>query len=119
MQMAFFDDPKHFPAVLTSRVGIECRRIRDIQDQSGMIVENYMIAIVNLVMCFSPLGSWRLALVALVMTPFLLSVSYLQYMVVGRTTELIDADLTKESGVITDYLLNIRTVRAYDWRIPY
>ncbi|KNB41278.1 ABC transporter, partial [Blastocystis sp. subtype 4] len=34
-------------------------------------------------------------------------------MVVGRTTELIDADLTKESGVITDYLLNIHTVRAY------
>ena len=113
MQMAFFDEPKHFPAVLTSRVGIECRRIRDIQDQSGMIVENYMIAIVNLIMCFSPLGSWRLALVALVMTPFLLSVGYLQYMVVGRTTELIDSDLTKESGVITDYLLNIHTVRAY------
>ena len=68
---------------------------------------------ISLVLCFSPLGDWRLTLVAVILSPFFFSGEYLQFMIISNTTEEIDGELIKESGVITDYLLNIHTVHAY------
>ena len=113
MQISFFDEPNHLPSILTSRLSIDGRRLRDLVDQSGTIVENTLIVIVCIVMCFSPLGEWRLSLLAFIISPLVLSAEYLQYMVVSNMTERIDNTLTKESGTITDYLLNIHTVHAY------
>ncbi|KNB41207.1 ABC transporter, partial [Blastocystis sp. subtype 4] len=94
-------------------LSIDGRRLRDLVDQSGTIVENTLIVIVCIVMCFSPLGEWRLSLLAFIISPLVLSAEYLQFMVVSNMTERIDNTLTKESGTITDYLLNIHTVHAY------
>ena len=113
MQISFFDEPNHLPSILTSRLSIDGRRLRDLVDQSGIIVENTLIVIVCIVMCFSPLGEWRLGLLAFIISPLVLSAEYLQFMVVSNMTERIDNTLTKESGTITDYLLNIHTVHAY------
>ena len=113
MPMSFFDDPKHLPSFLTSRLSVDGRRLRDLIDRSGMMVENFMVVIICLAMCFSPMGDWRLTLVAIVLSPLVLCCEYFQYMAVAKTTEKIDNTLTRESGVITDYLLNIHTVHAY------
>ena len=113
MQISFFDEPNHLPSILTSRLSIDGRRLRDLVDQSGIIVENTLIVIICMAMCFSPLGEWRLSLLAFIISPLVLSAEYLQFMVVSNMTERIDNTLTKESGTITDYLLNIHTVHAY------
>ena len=113
MPMSFFDEPKHLPTILTSRLSVDARRIRDLIDQSGVIIENFMVAVICLVLCFSPLGDWRLTLIAIIVFPLVLFTEYFQFKVISKTTARIDDDLTKESGVITDYLLNIHTVHAY------
>ena len=113
MPMSFFDEPKHLPTILTSRLSVDARRIRDLIDQSGVIIENFMVAVICLVLCFSPLGDWRLTLIAIIVFPLVLFTEYFQFKVISKTTTRIDDDLTKESGVITDYLLNIHTVHAY------
>ena len=48
------------------------------------------------------------------MSPFLLTVEYLQWMVIAKVTDKIDQDLTHCSGDLTDYILNIHTVHAYN-----
>ena len=112
MPMSFFDDPKHLPSILTSRLSVDSRRLRDLVEQSSIIVENFMVLIICLVMCFT-MGDWRLTLIAVVASPLALCCEYFQFHAVSKTTAKIDDDLTKESGVITDYLLNIHTVHAY------
>ena len=114
MPLSFFDDPRHLPTILTSRLSIDGRRVRDLTERVGLIFETYVLAIISLVASVTPLGDWRLALVALCMSPFLVSIEYLQWMVVSRVTESIDQDLTVKSGELTDYTLNIHTVHAYN-----
>ena len=112
MPMSFFDDPKHLPTILTSRLSVDGRHLRDLIDRSGFIVENFMIVIICLALCIV-MGDWRLTLIAIIASPLALCSEYFQFHTVSKTTAKIDDDLTKESGVITDYLLNIHTVHAY------
>ena len=67
-----------------------------------------------LFLCFGPAGNWKLGLLAVILSPFLVSVEYLQNMIVFRVTEKIDNDLTLRSGELTDYLLNIHTIHSYN-----
>ena len=112
MPMSFFDDPKHLPTILTSRLSVDGRHLRDLIDRSGFIVENFMIVIICLALCIV-MGDWRLTLIAIIASPLALCSDYFQFHTVSKTTAKIDNDLTRESGVITDYLLNIHTVHAY------
>ena len=111
---AFFDDPRHLPAVLTSRLSIDGRRIRDIIDRLSPLIENFFLAVLCLILCFGPTGNWKLAILAIILSPLLVVVEYLQNMIVFHVTETIDNDLIKRSGEITDYLLNIHTIHAYN-----
>ena len=110
----FFDEPRHLPAVLTSRLGIDCRRLRDIIDYVSPIIENSLLVIGCLLLCFGPTGNWKLAIPAIILSPFLIAVEYLQALITSIITEKIDNDLTKKSGILTDYLLNIHTIHAYN-----
>ena len=111
---AFFDDPRHLPSVLISRLSIDGRRIRDIIDRISPLIENCLLALFCLVLCFGPTGNWKLAIIAIILSPLLVVVEYFQNMIVFRVTETIDNELTKRSGEITDYLLNIHTIHAYN-----
>ena len=113
MPIAFFDDPKHLPSTLTSRLSIDGRRVRDLIDRCGMLFENTLIVVICLIMCYSPLGEWRLSTLAILVSPLVLYAGYIHLLVVSNMTERIDNTLAKESGVITDCLLNIHTIHAY------
>ncbi|KAK8817605.1 hypothetical protein WA538_004324 [Blastocystis sp. DL] len=112
--IAFFDEPKHLPSILTSRLSIDGRRIRDVIDRLSPVLENSLLVIMCLFLCFGPAGNWKLGLLAVILSPFLVSVEYLQNMIVFRVTEKIDNDLTLRSGELTDYLLNIHTIHSYN-----
>ena len=114
MPMEFFDDPKHMPSILTSRLSIDGRRVRDLVDRMGPIFENYLVVIISLVVCFTPVGNWKLTLVAVCMSPFLLTVEYMQWMIMAKVSDQIDKELTERSGELTDCVLNIHTVHAYN-----
>ena len=114
MPMEFFDDPKHMPSILTSRLSIDGRRVRDFVDRMYFIFENYLLIIISLVTCFTPAGNWKLTLVAVCMSPFLLVVEYMQWMIMAKVSDQIDRELTERSGDLTDCILNIHTVHAYN-----
>ncbi|CBK24613.2 uncharacterized protein [Blastocystis hominis] len=114
MPLAFFDDPNHLPSILTSRLSIDGRRVRDLVDRMGPIFENYLLVIISLVVCFTPVGNWKLTLVAVCMSPFLLTVEYMQWMIMAKVSDQIDKELTERSGELTDCVLNIHTVHAYN-----
>lgn len=71
MPMPFFDDPKHLPTILTSRLSVDGRHLRDLIDRSGFIVENFMIVIICLALCIV-MGDWRLTLIAIIASPLAL-----------------------------------------------
>ena len=113
MNVSFFEEPKHKPSILTSRLSVDGRRLRDFIDISGKLVENTLIIIACLIICYSPLGEWRLSTLAIVISPLVLCIAYLQFVIASNIHERIDSALTKESGIITDYLMNIHTVHSY------
>ena len=97
-----------------SRLSIDGRRIRDLIDRLGTISENYILVAASLALCFSPLGDWRLSVVSILLSPFCVITIYLQNNYLFRITELVDTELVKRSGDLTDYMLNIHTVHAYN-----
>nr|AFL03362.1 ABC family transporter ATM1 [Blastocystis sp. ATCC 50177/Nand II] len=78
------------------------------------MIENSLLVIGCLLLCFGPTGNWKLAIPAIILSPFLIAVEYLQALITSIITEKIDNDLTKKSGILTDYLLNIHTIHAYN-----
>ena len=114
MHVGFFDSPLHIPAVIVSRLSIDARRVRDLMDRVATISENYILVVATLVLCLSPVGDWRLTLIALVVSPFCFGAVYMQFNFLTRITEQVDAELVKRSGDLTDYVLNIHTIHAYN-----
>ena len=61
-----------------------------------------------------PRGRLRLTLIALAVSPFCFGAVYMQFNFLTRITEQVDAELVKRSGDLTDYVLNIHTIHAYN-----
>ena len=69
-------------------------------------MENYLLVIKFLFLCFEPAGNWKQGI--------LISLEYLPNRIVFRVTEMIDNDLTLRLGELTDYLRNIHTIHSYN-----
>ena len=69
-------------------------------------MENYLLVILCLLLCFEPAGNWKLGI--------LISLEYLPNRIVFRVTELIDNDIILRLGELTDYLRNIHTLHTYN-----
>ena len=69
-------------------------------------MENYLLVIKFLFLCFEPAGNWKLGI--------LISLEYLQNRIVFRVTDKIDNDITLRLGELTDYLRNIHTIHTYN-----
>ena len=82
-------------------------------DEVGAICEAFYMAIAGAVLAFSPLGSWKLTLIALCGSPLLFTCEYFQNKLVGDVIGKIDSSLVSKSSELTDYVLNIHTVHAY------
>ena len=87
-------------------MSIDGRRIRDVIDRVSAEMENYLLVIKFLFLCFEPAGNWKLGI--------LISLEYLTNRIVFRVTEMIDNDLTLRLGELTDYLRNIHTIHSYN-----
>ena len=83
-------------------------------DEVGSIMESVIVCLLCVVFAFSSLGSWKLALISIVVCPVLFSAEYCQNKLVANVTEKIDTNLTEKSGEITDSLLNIHTIHSYN-----
>ena len=87
-------------------MSIDGRRIRDVIDRVSAEMENYLLVIKFLFLCFEPAGNWKLGI--------LISLEYLTNRIVFRVTEMIDNDLTLRLGELTDYLRNIHTIHSFN-----
>ena len=85
---------------------IDGRCIRDVIDRMSPVMENYLLVILCLFLCFEPAGNWKLGI--------LISLEYLPNRIVFRVTEMIDNDLILRLGELTDYLRNIHTIHTYN-----
>ena len=87
-------------------MSIDGRRIRDVIDRVSAEMENYLLVIKFLFLCFGSAGNWKLGI--------LIRLEYLPNRIVFRVTEMIDNDLTLRLGELTDYLRNIHTIHSYN-----
>ena len=87
-------------------MSIDGRCIRDVIDRVSAEMENYLLVIMFLFLCFGSAGNWKLGI--------LISLEYLPNRIVFRVTEMIDNDLTLRLGELTDYLRNIHTIHSYN-----
>ena len=87
-------------------MSIDGRRIRDVIGRVSAEMENYLLVIKFLFLCFEPAANWKLGI--------LISLEYLPNRIVFRVTEMIDNDLTLRLGELTDYLRNIHTIHSYN-----
>ena len=85
---------------------IDGRRIRDVIDRVSPEMENYLLVILCLLLCFGSAGNWKLGI--------LIRLEYLPNRIVFRVTEMIDNDLILRLGELTDYLRNIHTIHSYN-----
>ena len=69
-------------------------------------MENYLLVIKFLFLCFGSAGNWKLGI--------LIRLEYIPNRIVFRVTEMIDNDLTLRLGELTDYLRNIHTIHSYN-----
>ena len=69
-------------------------------------MENYLLVIMFLFLCFELAGNWKLGI--------LIRLEYIPNRIVFRVTEMIDNDLTLRLGELTDYLRNIHTIHTYN-----
>ena len=69
-------------------------------------MENYLLVIMFLFLCFELAGNWKLGI--------LIRLEYIPNRIVFRVTEMIDNDLTLRLGELTDYLRNIHTIHSYN-----
>ena len=83
-------------------------------DEVGTIVESVIVCLLCVVFAFSSLGSWELALISIVVCPFLFTAEYCQNKLVANVISKIDSNLTEKSSETTDALLNIHTIHAYN-----
>ena len=70
------------------------------------MMENYLLIIMCLFLCFGPADNRKLGI--------LIRLEYLQNRIVFRVTERIDNDLTLRSGELADYLVTIHTIHSYN-----
>ena len=87
-------------------MSIDGRHIRDVIDRVSAEMENYLLVIKFLFLCFELAANWKLGI--------LISLEYLTNRIVFRVTEMIDNDLTLRLGELTDYLRNIHTIHSYN-----
>ena len=83
-------------------------------DEVGSILESFIIAVLCLFITFSSLGSWELSCISLLACPLLFTAEYCQNKLVANVTEQIDNNLTEKSSELTDSLLNLHTIHAYN-----
>ena len=83
-------------------------------DEVGSILESVIVCLLCVVFAFSSLGSWKLALISIVVCPFLFTAEYCQNKLVANVISKIDSNLTEKSSETTDALLNIHTIHAYN-----
>ena len=87
-------------------MSIDGRRIRDVIGRVSAEMENYLLVIKFLFLCFEPTANWKLGI--------LISLEYLPNRIVFRVTEMIDNDIILRLGELTDYLRNIHTIHSYN-----
>ena len=87
-------------------MSIDGRRIRDVIDRVSAEMENYLLVIKFLFLCFGSAGNWKQGI--------LISFEYLTNRIVFRVTEMIDNDIILRLGELTDYLRNIHTIHSYN-----
>ena len=87
-------------------MSIDGRRIRDVIDRVSAEMENYLLVIKFLFLCFELAANWKLGI--------LIRLEYIPNRIVFRVTEMIDNDLTLRLGELTDYLRNIHTIHSYN-----
>ena len=83
-------------------------------DEVGSIMESVIVCLLCVVFAFSSMGSWELALISIVVCPFLFTAEYCQNKLVANVISKIDSNLTEKSSEATDALLNIHTIHAYN-----
>ena len=87
-------------------MSIDGRHIRDVIDRVSAEMENYLLVIKFLFLCFEPAGNRKLGI--------FVSLEYLTNRIVFRVTEMIDNDIILRLGELTDYLRNIHTIHSYN-----
>ena len=87
-------------------MSIDGRHIRDVIDRMSPVMENYLLVIKFLFLCFELAANWKQGI--------LIRLEYLPNRIVFRVTEMIDNDLTLRLGELTDYLRNIHTIHSYN-----
>ena len=87
-------------------MSIDGRRIRDVIDRVSAEMENYLLVIKFLFLCFELAANWKQGI--------LISLEYLPNRIVFRVTEMIDNDIILRLGELTDYLRNIHTIHSYN-----
>ena len=90
------------------------RKLRDFMDEVGSILESIIILVLCLVVSFSSIGSWRLTCISLVACPLLFTAEFCQNKLIAKVIAVIDKNLTTKSSEVTDALLNIHTIHAYN-----
>ena len=94
---------------------MDVRKLRDFMDEVGAFFECFFILLVGLVISLFPhVGSWQLTLVCLLGAPLLFIAEYLNNKLIAGVIEKIDKNLSSTSSDLTDCILNIHTIHAYN-----
>jgi ATP-binding cassette subfamily B (MDR/TAP) protein 1 len=107
--MEFFDDPNHNPGELSSVLAKDCLTVNTIVSSSyGAILNSAGSFICGITIAM--IASWRLSLVALSLSPFIVVTGYLESKLL-QPPEIEKAD-TRESKTFQEVCTNMRTVNS-------
>uniref|UniRef100_A0A2N9EIP8 Uncharacterized protein n=1 Tax=Fagus sylvatica TaxID=28930 RepID=A0A2N9EIP8_FAGSY len=112
MEVSWFDEPEHSSGALGARLSADAASVRGlVGDALALLVQNIATAIAGLVIAFT--ANWQLALIMLVLLPFIGVNGYVQL----KSMKGFSADAKKmyegASQVANDAVGSIRTVASF------
>ena len=114
MPIVWFDKPKNSSGALSARLASECKSV------NGLITTNIAITFQNITNLLSGViialvFEWRTALVAIGLLPLMIIAGIIQMKFTMGFSDDTDAAYKNSSALITETMLNIRTVSSFGY----
>lgn len=113
MPIPWFNKKENSCGVLSSRLSVECEKIKDLITTYIYIIVRCISTIISGVVIMF-IYEWKLSLVVLGFVAVLVLSSIAKSHFKTRLTQQIDLVAKKTSGVIEESLMNIRTVASFN-----
>jgi ATP-binding cassette subfamily B (MDR/TAP) protein 1 len=114
MPVAWLDLPRNSPGSLAARLATDCRNVNKLSTTYlAIIIQSIVTFVSGIIISF--VYEWRTSLVSIGLIPFMILAGAIQMAFTSGLGAKTDAAYKDSSAIITESMLNIRTVTSFGY----